>query len=293
MAGGQALEGQRRPAFNMDPDDLIIVGLDADSPRHLYDPRASLPLDEDFVEDIMAHGIMQNIVVAKIDGKVYVVAGRQRVKAAREANKRLKAIGKDGIMVPTLSPTKGDDDDLALLATRENSMRKADDAFAIGERATFLVNQGIEPKNVAKALRISVAQLTGALKLKEASKEVRQAAKDGTLAVSHAIELAALPKDEQAAALTDLASKVAAGQKLSTDLVRTEVRHRNGDDKKLTPTRHLLRKLVALKKKDETSFTGVYEDETFWQAIEWVLGDRQAVSIKGLATLINHVSDDK
>lgn len=291
MAGGQALEGQRRPAFNMDPDELIIVGLDTDSPRHLYDPRAKLPLDEDFVEDIMEHGIMQNVVVTKIEGKVYVVAGRQRVKAAREANRRLKAVGKEGITVPVLSPTKGGDDDLALLATRENSMRKADDAFAMGERATFLVNQGIEPKNVAKALRISLAQLDGVLKLKEASREVRQAAKDGTLAVTHAIELAQLPKDEQAPALAELASKVAGGQKLSTDVVRTAVRHRKGDDQRLAPTRHLLRKLVALKKADETSFTGIYEDETFWHTLEWVLGEQQAVSIKGLMTLINHVTE--
>ena len=75
--------------LSFDPDKLVLVE-DKNSP--LYDPRIDLPIDEPMVASILALGVQEPVLVWKDpeDGQVKVVAGRQRVKNAREASLPVK-----------------------------------------------------------------------------------------------------------------------------------------------------------------------------------------------------------
>lgn len=85
-----------------DPDKLHI---ETDDSYELYDERVKLKLDEAMVENIMAFGVLQPITINRVgrNGEtVAVVDGRQRVRHAREANRRLKAAGKVPVRVPAV-----------------------------------------------------------------------------------------------------------------------------------------------------------------------------------------------
>src|ERR1043165_7254460 len=100
-----------------DPEDLVLV-TDVASP--LYYHRENLPVSEALVRNIKAKGVLQAIRVCKNveTGKVEVVAGRQRVKAAREANRRLVAEGLEPVQVPAMVGRAGDPaDQLGILVS--------------------------------------------------------------------------------------------------------------------------------------------------------------------------------
>lgn len=72
-----------------DPESLHLV---TDTSHPLYDERVHLPLSESVILNIMELGVIEPIIVWKDpeSGKTCVVAGRQRVKNATEANARRK-----------------------------------------------------------------------------------------------------------------------------------------------------------------------------------------------------------
>jgi len=88
MASKTAFDASRISAFGFDPDDLVLI----EDPKHpLYDARIKLPLKPEFVANIKALGVTVPVVVRKIDGRPVVIDGRQRVRAAIEANPRALA----------------------------------------------------------------------------------------------------------------------------------------------------------------------------------------------------------
>lgn len=82
----------KKDVLLFDPENLTLV---EDGASVLYDERIKLPTSEALVLNIMTYGVIEPIVVRKNPetGAPEVVAGRQRVKACREANRRLKASG--------------------------------------------------------------------------------------------------------------------------------------------------------------------------------------------------------
>src|SRR3990167_9198322 len=93
----QAIDAPRHNHFMVDPTDLKIV----ESPGEpFYDERVKLKLDPGFVASIEEHGIIQPIIAVKVGDELIVVAGRQRVKAARQINEGRKKA--DRIAVPTV-----------------------------------------------------------------------------------------------------------------------------------------------------------------------------------------------
>ena len=83
-----------REVHYYDPTHLIIVGLDIEEDGSpLNDERATWDVDEPMVKNIMVYGIQQPVLVRREAGKIYVVDGRQRVKAARTAASRQDGAG--------------------------------------------------------------------------------------------------------------------------------------------------------------------------------------------------------
>lgn len=92
--------------LDFDPDDLTLV---TDRSRPLYDERVHLPVSESMVLNIMFQGVLQPIEVSKNPetGDIEVVTGHQRVKAAREANRRLREQGRVLRLVPARPSIEG------------------------------------------------------------------------------------------------------------------------------------------------------------------------------------------
>ena len=78
--------------LSFDPAKLKLV---TDEKHPLYDPRVDLPLSDEMVASIMLKGVVKPIIVWKDpeSGETVVVDGRQRVRNAIEANKRLRKRG--------------------------------------------------------------------------------------------------------------------------------------------------------------------------------------------------------
>ena len=142
----------RLNAFSFDPADLILIE-DPDHPR--YDPRVTLPLKPEFLASIEAHGIGQAVVVRRDlkTGEAEVVDGRQRVRAAREINKKH---GECRIMVPC-TVRKGDEADAYTLTVALNEHRQDDDKRTRIQKAQRLSQLGRSEADIALAMGVSVA----------------------------------------------------------------------------------------------------------------------------------------
>jgi ParB family chromosome partitioning protein len=212
-----ALDGKRLNAFAMDPLDLVIIGLDTeDGPEHyLWDERVKLALDEPLTRNIMVHGVIHNVTVAKDGDRVLVVAGRQRVRSAREANVRLEREGKMPILVP-VTVRRGEDADLAGVFASENENRRADTPLAKAQKAQRLLNMGRSEDQVAIDMGLKTPHLKQLLKLMELAPKVRKAINADRLSASAALELHGLPRDKQEAKLDGLLAAPAANGKKVT-----------------------------------------------------------------------------
>lgn len=186
--------------FKFDPENIVI-------PKRgvLGDERANLPVKEDLVLDIMVRGVVLPVVITKgEDGEAVLVDGRQRVMAAREANRRLKAQGaKVLVRVPAVY-RQGDDMNLYAAMVAANEHRQEDDAMGRARKAARLLALGASEEEAAVAFGVSRQTISNWLKLLKLSPEVAQAVKEGTIKPTAAGKLADLPKSEQAGRLADL-----------------------------------------------------------------------------------------
>jgi ParB family chromosome partitioning protein len=191
-----------------DPEALVLV---TDEASPLYDPRVHLPVSEPLVLNIKALGVLQAITVAKNPetGAVEVVAGRQRVKAAREANRRLRAEGCEPVQVPAL-PRKGTDGTmLQSVMVSENELREADTPIGRAEKMARLQARGRSDADLAVIFGCTVATVRATLALLEAPAAVRDAVQAGAIGVTQAKKLAKLAPAEQRAKVAELAAVAA------------------------------------------------------------------------------------
>ncbi len=212
-----ALDGKRLNAFALDPDKVVIIGLDTDDGKehYLWDERANDPLDENMVRNIMVNGVLQAIIVQKDGDRVLVVAGRQRVKNAREANRRLAKEGKQLIEVPAF-PRRGDDADLFGVFVSENEHRRGDSPLVRAAKAQRLLNMGKTEDEVAIQFGLTKQHLGYLLKLLELSPKVRKAVDEERLSAAAAMQLHGLERAEQEAKLEALVAAAPAGKKVTT-----------------------------------------------------------------------------
>lgn len=252
-----ALDGKRLNAFAMDPNDLVVIGLDTeDGPEHyLWDERVKLPLDEPLARNIMVHGVIHNVTVTKDGDRVLVVAGRQRVRSAREANIRLEREGKATILVP-VTVRRGEDADLAGVFVSENENRRPDTPLAKAQKAQRLLNMGRPEEQVAVDMGLKLPHLKQLLKLMELAPEVRKAVNADRLSASAALELHGMPRDKQKAKLDGLlAAPAANGKKITAkDAKRSK-------DVIVAPSKRYLRALSDVLKPPHSML------------LSWVLGE--------------------
>jgi ParB family chromosome partitioning protein len=187
------LATSRVDVFMVPPEALVLI---TDKAHPLYDERVHLPVDEDLVISIMEHGVLEPIKIRKNGDLFEVASGRQRTKAAVEANKRLKEVGREPISAPTL-PFRGDDLKAAKINVASNVHRTAETPFGLAQKAQRLLDLGAPEKEVAPQLALTVPALRQLLKLFDCSPKVQKLVNDGQLAVATAAKLSGLDRKEQ------------------------------------------------------------------------------------------------
>lgn len=178
-----------------DPEKLTLV---TDEKSPLYDPRVHLPVSESLVLNIMHHGVLQPITINKDaeTGIVSVVAGRQRVKAAREANRRLAAKGCELVQVPAV-PRRAEAADLAGVMASENELREADTPLGRAGKMRRLMTYGKTEADLAMLFGCSSTTVKNTLALLDCIADVRKAVESGEINVGHALQVSTLPPNEQ------------------------------------------------------------------------------------------------
>lgn len=190
-----------------DPEDLLLV-TDPKSP--LFDERVNLPVSEALVRNIMHHGVLETIIVRKNPetGKTEVVAGRQRVKATREANVRLAAQGCETICIPA-TVRRGDDGSLAGVMVSENEIREDDTPLGRAKKMERLLALGKSEDDLAVLFGCTKTTVKNTLALLECCADVRKAVEKGEINVTAAYDLSKQDVDGQKATLSKMLTAAA------------------------------------------------------------------------------------
>ncbi len=197
---------RRINAFMYAPEDLTVV---VDPAHELYDERVKLPLDENLVRSIMHQGVLVPLIVRKNGelrgGKsvIEVVDGRQRARAAIEANLRLEAMGRDALLVPA-TLRRGDGADLFGVSITANALRKGDTLLVRARAMVKLQNFGKSDEEVAVIFGVSESTVRSTVALLSCAKEVQRAVETRAISAVTARKLAVMPKAEQVEELRKL-----------------------------------------------------------------------------------------
>lgn len=138
--GKSAFQGSRKNIHMLPPEEIDIV---TDKKDPLFDERALDEPAEAMILSVMAKGVLEPILVCKRGEVATVIDGRQRVMAAREANKRLTKQGDAYLIAVPCFLRRGDDAaELTAIMIHANEQRKPDAAKIKARKAKRLVDRG-------------------------------------------------------------------------------------------------------------------------------------------------------
>jgi hypothetical protein len=305
----QALEGRRLNGFWMRPEDLVIVGLDTKHKKGehpLWDERINLPLDENMVLNIMAEGVHEPVIVRKDGEQPLLVNGRQRVRHAREANKRLTAAGKEPVEIKTVVE-RGSDDRMFGIMISTNEVRREDALESKLSKLERYMAMGKSEEQAAIVFGVGVPTIKTWLAIVEAGPEVKSAIRDGALSATAAAKIAKAPREKQAALVQEVRDAAPTnGKRLTAVEIDRHVKNSKakespeGDkaDKIVheKPGAKLVRDIIAeCADAPSSSPLGGSSDyeRGFVEALKWLRGELAAERVKGLKHLIRTVSGEK
>jgi len=287
----QALEGSRLNAFGMDPDDLTIVGLDTKDGREhpLYDERIHLGLTEEWVKNIMCYGVLEPVLVRKNGEQVEVIAGRQRVRGAREANKRLVAAGGEPIKVPCMVKRTSDGDAFGITLA-ENENRVDDSPIIRARKAQRYLDLGRSEEDVAVTMGLPLPSVKTLLNLLDLDDQVQRLVHDRRLSQTAAMTLRDLPREQQREKAEEYATL---GVTVEEAKRQTKMRksngngHATGEVRAARPGTAVLRKLAE----NEDFLGGLSNDAR--ALLHWVLGEEsRAKQVRGLISTLRELGYD-
>lgn len=209
----------RGDLFAADPSRFTIVGgkpytgydVDtADGPEHpLYDERVAdltpKKLDSSWVANVALYGVKEPILVKEEpDGRLLVIAGRHRVAWGRAANELLAAEGSKLRHKVFYVKQKLDEKTAMGVMISENEIRTDDSIVAKARKVARLINAGYTIDETAVTFGTSKQTIRNYQTLVTAHGEVLKAVESGKIGTVAAVELAKLPREEQAIALAKL-----------------------------------------------------------------------------------------
>jgi len=188
----------------MDPDDLVIIGLDTehrDGDHPLYDPRAFKETSDRMVKNILLYGVQENVLVRREGGKALVVAGRQRVKAARAAKKIQQSAGAEHHVKVPVTEVHGDDKHIYGIMVTENELRSDDDILDKALKAARMLAMGMDDDEICLSFGRSKHTIEQWLTVANAAPELHAAYKHNKIGSMALFELAKLDRSEQVESL--------------------------------------------------------------------------------------------
>jgi len=202
---------KRLSAYTAAPEDVTIIGIDTqhafgEHPLRDTDDRLFEDLDEGFVLNIMAFGVIDPVNVQREGDMLVVVDGRTRARAAREANRRLREKGLVELRLP-LTFKDGDEKRLVGIMVSKNAQRREDSILDKAQKAQVMVDYGASQQELEYAFGVKWRSIRQWLSLLSADKVVRDAVKAKKIPASAGIKLAKLDRDGQKAALGELLTK--------------------------------------------------------------------------------------
>lgn len=263
MASKTAFDAPRANMYMVDPSDLTIITNKEDP---LYDSRVELPVEESMVLNIMSKGILQNIRVAKRGEKRVVVTGRQRVKAAIEANKRLKREGKETVRVPVVLAT-GDESDQFGVMISENELRQGDSPIAKAEKCKRYLDMGRTSQEAAVTFGVTVQTIKNWMEIVGLSAAAKKAVDTGMISATAAAKLAGLSPAEQKDAVEELVQKAVESGKKKVTVGKAAAK--GG------------KKSTLKGKKEIKDMLELVEEPWVIATLKWVLGEAKDIEIEG------------
>ena len=200
----QAVQGKRGTIFRLDPDELVIIGLDTDDgPEHpLYDASIKRPLNEATVQDIMLRGVQHAVTGRKNGDRVEVVLGRDRTRHAREAKKRLLEKGVRDFRIKVEVKRYASDLDMRLDMRSENYHRRVIDAITRAKDMAEDERMGASDEALMIAYNLpNIPSVKKAKSYLDLDKEVQDSIRNGDISATEALRLVGLPREEQKVAL--------------------------------------------------------------------------------------------
>lgn len=262
----QALDGTRLNAFGIPPENLTIVGLDTkDGPDHLlYDKRVLLPLDEGLVLNIMKFGVLVAVLVRKNGPLTEVVDGRQRVRATREANRRLVEAGMEPHAVPCF--VKRSEDIMGVMLS--TFLRTNDAPMAQAQKIQRYLDTGKSEAEAAVVYGTDCKSVKKWLQLLDLAPKVKAAVSHREISATAALELRDLTHVEQEVKLADLIAN--GGNKAGVELQRQR-KVRAAGKNAVVRRRNVSRSiLVKLSTNEEFVEKAAPETQAF---LLWILGE--------------------
>ncbi len=264
------------------PEKLKIV---TDQEHPLYDERVNLPLDEAMIRNIQTFGVLEPIIVTRDPdtGDVLVIDGRQRVRHALEANKRLDAAGLPLILVPATT-RKGDDDaGLMSIMVATNEIRQADSAMVRATKMQRMKNRGMDEAAIALAFGCIVKTVEATLALLDCAKPVQKAVEGGFIGISDAKYLARLTPAQQVAKVEEIVKATVGKEGHARAKAKREVLH--AGTPKAAPPKLKTRAQIEARWREEGEGGYLDESRAAWRAaLEWVLGSAPAQPEKDTKT---------
>src|SRR5689334_18383275 len=195
MALGKGLSAliAAQPAVAALPDDhsekIWQMGLDSITPSPLQ-PRKEFSADalSELVESIRQHGIIQPLIVRKVDGRHELIAGERRWRAALAAGL---------VEVPVIIRT-AEDRDVLELSLIENLQRADLNPIEEAQGYARLAGEfGMRQEEIAQKVGRSRAAVANAMRLLDLHEQVQTWVTQGLLSVGHAKALLGLKAQEE------------------------------------------------------------------------------------------------
>ena len=177
-----------------DADALVLVD---DESHDLYDERVHIEPDEKMILNILTYGVLEPVLVRKNteSGKTEIIDGRQRVKACREANKRIRKAGGEEHRVPAVVKRIDAGGAIGVMIST-NDQRIEDTPMNRARKASRMLERGKTEEEVGVALGVSSATVKNLLKLLDAPAVVRHAVDAGKISATDGYKLARMEVDD-------------------------------------------------------------------------------------------------
>lgn len=255
------------------PEKLTIV---TDVAHPLYDERHKLPHDDATVKNMMAFGVLEPIIVTRDpdSGAVLVVDGRQRVKNATEANRRLAEQGRPLLLVPATT-RKGDDSSTLMgVMVATNELRQADPPLVRAAKMQRYKNLGHDDDAVALVFGVNKLTVQNTLALLECSKPVQKAVEGGFIALADARYLSRLTPAQQTEKVEEIVKATVGKEGHARAKAKRAVLATAAPGAKPAAPKMKGRKEIAAKLKEISEGGPLYADvRNGWrEALEWMLG---------------------